>query len=205
MNNPKISIITPTYKSDLKMIKRCIDCVRLQDLTSWEYIICSDGVEEIGVKDLIQSLNDKRIQYYFTPIKTQTNDYGANVRYEMSTIARGKYMVLIDDDNIVLPNYLSSMYNVLENKDVKADFVICDIVHFGPLNAKITGPAPQIVKGVPVIPGNIDTLQVMFKAKVIKQIPWALNAGYIQDGITFERWSKKFKYAKLDMVLGFHM
>lgn len=60
MDNPKVSIITPTYNHE-KFINRCIESVLSQSYPNWEQIIIDDGSND-NTSNLIASYKDKRIK-----------------------------------------------------------------------------------------------------------------------------------------------
>jgi glycosyltransferase involved in cell wall biosynthesis len=197
----KVTIITPTYRRDPRTVSRCLDCVRLQTLKSFEQIVCSDGFKEEQIESLVASKKDPRITYTHTSIK-KPGDFGNTVRSEILAKAKGKYVFFLDDDNLILPDYLEEMVNLLESSG--KDFAICKIVHFGPLNEK-TGTPPIVLEGNPVELYHIDPLQVVVKREVMQEIGWDTEKGYLSDGYTLQKLGEKFECVYLSKVLGFHM
>ena len=204
----KVTVITPTFRRDPRIVSRCIDCVRLQTMTDIQHLICSDGNPEPEIASLVASVNDKRISYHNANInhsgsKCKHGDFGNVVRSEMLDKASGKYVLFLDDDNLILPHYLETMINAIENSG--KDFAVCHAVHFGPLNEDAVGKPPIVLTGIPVKQYHIDTLQVLVKRDVIRDIGWDTENGYLSDGITFERLGKQHDYVEVPEVLGFHM
>lgn len=197
-----VSVITPTYKRDIKTIRHCIDCMKLQSVIDWEQLICSDGIEELHVQDLLKSVADPRVSYYFTQGK-KDGDYGNRVRSEMLRKAKGKYVLFCDDDNLILPDYFEKMIKAIE--DNKADFAVCKILHFGPLNESEIGKPPIVLAGNPVKLYHIDPLQILVKREVMLDIGWDTEVGYLSDGVTLEKLGKKYKHVRVEEVLGIHV
>jgi glycosyltransferase involved in cell wall biosynthesis len=111
MNNPKISIILPTYNG-VKTIGKAIISVQMQTFTDWELIIVDDGSSDgisLHVSDYQKA--DKRIQY----IKNEKNigiQRSLNKAIESS---RGKYIARIDDDDVWIDNEkLSTQFAEME-------------------------------------------------------------------------------------------
>lgn len=201
-SNPLVSIITPTWKRDVSIIKRCLDCVSLQTEASWEHLVCSNGGKEEGVESIIDMRGDHRIKYSHVSVKGD-NDFGNSARKEMIEKAKGKYIAFVDDDNLLLPQFIEKMVDAIEVAE--KDFAVCDIVHFGPLAAETHMEPPVVLKGEPVKLRYIDPLQVLVKSEQMKEIGWDTETGYLSDGVTLEKLGKKFSHVKVHRVLGFHM
>ena len=100
-----ISIITPTFGGNPDKIRRCLNSVVRQSCGNFEQIVASDGTEEPAAREIVERFNDRRITYQ--PTKIHPGDWGNGVRQEVvSKFANGKYLVFLDDDNIIFPTYL---------------------------------------------------------------------------------------------------
>lgn len=196
------TVITPTYKRDPETVKRAIDCMKLQTMTDWEHLICSDGICEDNIKQLVDELNDSRVKYNYTEKRIE-GDYGNIVRSEMLQKARGKYVVFMDDDNLIMPHYLERMINAIEESE--KDFAVCRIVHFGPLREDIAGKPPQVLTGIPVELHRVDSLQVVARRDAIQDIGWDTENGYLADGYTLQALGNNYEYVEVPEILGYHM
>lgn len=207
---PAVAVITPTWKRDLSIIDRCIRSVKSQSYNGKIiHLICSDGEEEPAVKDLVNSYKDVRTQYHC--VVESTNSYGGGVRHwilenfvkDASFIS---YVCHVDDDNVIFPHYIEAHVNALENaKDCQ--FSICKIVHLGPLPSHL-GNAPQVINGIPPVFQNIDTLQVMVRKEAMVQCGWdhfSGEKGYYNDGYTYDRLGKMFKWIEVPELLAIHI
>lgn len=200
--NPKITVITPTFCRDMEIVNRCIGSVRVQTEKNWEHIICSDGEKESQVADLVSSYGDDRLKYFYTDSRKE-GDYGNNVRNEMLKKARGEYVVFLDDDNLIIPEYFEVMLGALTEGD--GQFAICRCLHFGPLQP-IVGNPPVRLTGIPPQLHYIDTLQVMARREDLLAIGgWDQKAGYFADGITFEKLAENYKYVEVKQTLAIHL
>ena len=197
----KVTVITPTYHRDQKIVWRCLSSMLLQSEKDWEQIVCSDGEHEQHVEDLVTAIGDPRIRYCHTNTKKQ-GDYGNTIRSEKMKEAKGKYILFFDDDNIILPNYLEKMLEALESS--QADYATCKIMHFGPLNEKEAGKPPKVLTGEPVKLYHIDPLQVLVRREVMQKVGWDTKVGYLSDGVSLERLNP-FKKVCVSEVLGVHM
>lgn len=201
---PLVTVVTPTFRRDPAIVARCIDCMRLQDEPSWEQLVCSDGEEEGAIRDLVDWIGDERVSYWHTRIR-YPEAYGTTVRNEMLRIARGRYVMFLDDDNVIVPTYLSRMVAAIAAED--RDFAVCRVVHFGPLNEAETGPPPIVLTGDPLKKFHIDTLQFMVRTDVMQACRWNVEAGYLSDGVTFEALAARARrgWTLVPEVLGFHL
>jgi hypothetical protein len=199
-NNPLVTFITPTYRRDLKVVRRSTDCLKLQQLTDWEQLICSNGDEEPAVRQLVDILGDERISYHWC--EAPKGDFGNYARKAMLERARGKYVMFFDDDNVILPDFLMIMTAALEESG--ADVAVCRIMHFGPLNEDVMGKPPIVLTGIPLKLYHIDPLQFLVRRSVMQEIGWDIENGYISDGVTLEKLAGRPAVA-VPMVLGVHI
>jgi hypothetical protein len=197
----KVTIITPTYQRNPDIVQRNIECVRAQSFPHWRHIICSDGVFEKAVYDLILQEGDSRRAYCIA--EKHYGDFANSVRHEMLTKhADTEFVLFYDDDNIILPNYLEKMIGALEKNDNGEQFAICQLMHFGPV-IKSVGRPPVLLEGVPKVK-YIDTLQVVARTEAIKTVGWLKN-GYCSDGHTFEELGRRFAFVRVNECLALHM
>lgn len=207
---PKVAVITPTYKRDINIIDRCVRSVGSQSYDgSILHIICSDGPEEEHVKTYVESLEDPCVVYVCTG--ENTNSYGGGVReYVLKNFIEQdpslRYLVHMDDDNVLFPHFIERNVEALEENPDKA-FSICRIVHLGPLPQHM-GPAPQVINGIPPVFQNIDTLQVVVRRDAMIQCRWNTfsgEKGYYNDGYTYDRLGKLFDWIEVPELLAIHI
>ncbi len=199
---PEITIITPTWKRPIEIIERCIRSVDSQTHEDWEHIICSDGYEENVEAHINAQKNPKR---KYMKLKEHGGIFANNVRQAALERAKGKYIVFLDDDNIIFPHYLEKMLKPLKESKEEVAFTICQIIHMGPLPEE-KGEPPQILTGIPVKVRNVDTLQLMIKKdKLLRIGGWNQEAGYLADGYTFEELAKHYQYIEVPEILCIHI
>lgn len=207
---PKIGIITPTYNRSIEVLDQCIRSVQWQnyDSDSIVHYIGHDGPSN-NSEAFLNYLNDKKWKNVkYTELPSNTNSYGAGVRqYIMSNLIDNdiKYLVHLDDDNIIFPSFVKEHVNILESSG--ADFSICKLLHLGPLPSHL-GTPPQIISGIPPVFKNIDTLQIMVRTSVMKECGWTCKTGkegYCNDGSTYERLGQNYKWISLPQLLAIHL
>jgi len=201
MREPLISIITPTFRRAPQIIERCLNSVSLQTYPHWEQIVCSDGLFEPQVGELIAQRNDPRFRYLVTGQKY--GDYGSGVRQEMMmTQAQGDYLVFLDDDNIIFPTFLEKMLNALGQDQHGAKLAICEILHFGPLQS-FWGPPPVVLVGELKL-YHIDTLQIMIEKEAMQAVGWG-DRSYFADGLTYEELGRRYPWVRVPECLCAHL
>ncbi|PWT77534.1 MAG: hypothetical protein C5B60_02555 [Chloroflexi bacterium] len=195
-----VSIITPTWRADPTKLRRCLNSVARQTYANFEQIVASDGKHELLTWGIVQRFEDRRIRYYVT--ETRHGGFGAGVRQEVMTeCATGKYLVFLDDDNIIFPTYLEKMLKALLAQP-QAKFAICEELHFGPLQ-EFHGDPPVVLLGVPVL-YHIDTLQIMIEAAAMQEVGWVSNS-YFADGETFGELARRYQYVNVRECLCAHL
>jgi glycosyltransferase involved in cell wall biosynthesis len=95
-----VSIIIPAF-NHASFISKTIKSALDQSFTSWEMLIINDGSPD-STKSAVQPfLEDTRIQYF-----EQENKGQAATRNRGLGIARGEYIQLLDDDDLIAPDAL---------------------------------------------------------------------------------------------------
>lgn len=195
-----ITIITPTYKRSENILLRCIKSVDSQIYQDFKHIIM---IDDINLEDHISSefinshTSEKR---KFIPLGYRSNNYGNDPRQKCIEMTDTDFIVFLDDDNIIFPNYLSELIKGVKHFDIG----ICKIVHLGPLPVALW-PPPKIIDGNPPVLQNIDTLQIIVKTDVMKKEGWEIDKGYLADGYTLEKLCKRNSYTFINEILGIHM
>ncbi|MBO7612155.1 MAG: glycosyltransferase family 2 protein [Elusimicrobia bacterium] len=161
MNNTDlISVILPTYNR-AHLIKRSVESILNQTYQNIELIIIDDGSTD-NTKEVIESLNDKRIVYIY-----QKNQGCCAARNKGIEVARGNYIALQDSDDAWHPDKLEIQINAL--KENNADVVFCKVFTIGNLIKRI---APKIFKEgflkEDMLPINIWPQSLLGKAEVFK-------------------------------------
>ena len=100
---PKISIGIPTYNLS-RFLKKTIKSILNQDEKNFELIIVDDCSTD-NTEQVVKSFKDTRIIY----LKTNKNLKPPAVYNVPLRVAKGKFFILLDHDDILLPEYLSKM------------------------------------------------------------------------------------------------
>lgn len=106
----KVSIIIPCYNVEKKLIERCLSSINSQTYTDYEVILVDDGSEpayrEI-LDEIKYSCNNLKIYH-------QDNQGVSAARNNGLKDAQGEYIVFVDADDYLIPDYLNEALKVAE-------------------------------------------------------------------------------------------
>lgn len=123
----KFSIFTSCYNSYEKIL-RAYEGVKSQKLKDWEWVIMDDSPDDKHfeyIKKIFQ--NDKRVRLY----KRACNSGNiGNVKNETIGLCRGKYIIELDHDDVILPDCLIDAFKVFE-KDEEVGFIYMHSTNIG--------------------------------------------------------------------------
>ena len=120
---PLISIVVPTYNTNLRFLQECLDSVIAQVYENWELVIVDDCSPEHDVREFITSYaeTDNRIVYKFL----DKNVSIAGATNEAVALASGEFIGIFDHDDLLWPNALFETVKAL-NEDKTIDFIYTD-------------------------------------------------------------------------------
>ena len=110
MYEPRVSILTPVYNTNIEHLRQCIDSILNQTFTDFEFIILNDSPENTELESEILSYSDKRIKYY----KNDKNIGISESRNRLLQLARGEYIAIFDHDDISMPDRLACQVEFLD-------------------------------------------------------------------------------------------
>jgi glycosyltransferase involved in cell wall biosynthesis len=114
MKSPKISVLIPVYNSE-KYLRETMNSVLGQTFSDFELLLMDDASSD-STASIISSYNDPRICYELCPHNfVDTFNRGLEK-------AQGKYIALLDHDDIMLPHRLQTQYDFMESHP---DIVAC--------------------------------------------------------------------------------
>ena len=108
MLEPKVTVFTPNYNC-AKYISDTIQSVLNQSFVDFEYIIIDDASTDNSVNQ-IEKFNDSRISL----IKNKENKGISWNRNQALKIAKGKYLVMLDSDDLAHKDRLKEQFDFLE-------------------------------------------------------------------------------------------
>ncbi|MBQ6100231.1 MAG: glycosyltransferase [Methanobrevibacter sp.] len=119
----KVSVVIPVYNVE-EFLGECLDSITNQTLEDIEIICVNDGSKDKSLEILNEyASRDERI----TVIDQENGGHAVATNNGMK-LAKGKYLFLMDSDDILDLNALEESYNVAEEKNV--DFVIFQAINY---------------------------------------------------------------------------
>lgn len=107
--SPFFSIIIPAYKRD-EILKQTIDSALDQNTNiDYEIVIVDDYPQSRSYDNVIKYIDSNKLSYYINEINIgQYNNINKCIQ-----LARGKYVVLLLDDDILAPDFLYVVYKAI--------------------------------------------------------------------------------------------
>ena len=103
------NIITPTFNRSPDIIERCIVSVDAQIHKNWKHFVIIDDVSNTRhvPLDLIEKYSSSKREFIY--LGHNSNNFGNSPRkLGIESSNENGYIVFVDDDNIIFPNYLST-------------------------------------------------------------------------------------------------
>ena len=124
-----ISVIMPVYNTKEVYLRAAIESVLAQTFQDYEFLILNDSPENKNLQRVIASYTDDRIKY-----AENSANLGIPQSYNrLVDMSSGKYIAVMNHDDIMKPNRLSIQYNYLE-KHPDVGIVGCGYKKFGEIN-----------------------------------------------------------------------
>jgi glycosyltransferase involved in cell wall biosynthesis len=172
---PKVSVMMGTYNTS-KYIGECIESVLNQTFQDFEFIIINDKSTD-DTLEVIKRYNDKRI----IVINNNKNLGVAESLNKGLRKAKGKYIAIMDSDDVMMPERLQITYDYLEkNKEV---FLVGGALYYMEDNGKL------MLKDIPLI--GYEKIRERLKER---SCFWHNTIMFRNDKKTFYRG--KFRYAQ---------
>ncbi len=178
MSFPLVSIAMPVYNAE-KYIKQAIDSVLSQTYVHFELVIVNDGSSDRS-KEIILSYSDKRILYF----ENEVNLGIAKTRNKCIQHAKGKFIAVLDNDDIALAFRLEKQVNFLESD---SSYGICgsfyDIINDdGRILYKMKLPVTdREIKTYLLFENCFLNSSVMIQSSLLKERPYAESYDMIED------------------------
>jgi len=106
---PKVSVIMPVFNRE-KYVADAVNSILTQTFTEFEFIIINDGSTD-STFDILKSFDDKRI----TLIRSKENQGNYTARNKGMEKATGKYICVMDSDDMALPHRIQKQFDFMES------------------------------------------------------------------------------------------
>lgn len=193
-----ITVFIALYNSE-KYIKQTLESILNQTFTNFEIVIINDASTDNSV-NIIESFNEARIRL----IHNETNKGISYNRQKGIEEAKGKYIAILDSDDIAMPNRLEKQFLFLENNP---DIALCGT------NANFIDENNNIINHIHAINFDSELIKVMLlfanqfiNSSVLLRKDIAIRIGGYnkqigEDYDLFVRIAEKYKTANLDEKL----
>jgi glycosyltransferase involved in cell wall biosynthesis len=169
-NSPLVSVVMLTYQRD-NLLPNAIVSILNQTNTDFELIILDDGSTDNTI-NIVKSFNDKRIRYF----RNKKNMGIAYSRNKVLSKARGKYVMIMDDDDVSINTRIEKQVTFLENNP-KIDVVAGQISGF----ERIPNSHNEIAASL-INKNNVGNANTMFRRDfIIKHGIKYANLSYGED------------------------
>ncbi|MGZ4739835.1 MAG: glycosyltransferase, partial [Ilumatobacteraceae bacterium] len=124
--SPRFSIITPVYDPPLGAFLACVDSVRSQTFSDWEWCVVDDCSTRPEVVDALRSLEqtDPRIRV----VHRSVNGGIVAASNDALAMATGEFVALLDHDDRLVPSALERMASAIDST-IDVDYVYSDEAH----------------------------------------------------------------------------
>ena len=160
---PEISVIIPCYNQG-RYLNDAIDSVLLQSFVDLEIIVVDDGSTDPETCSILNRLDREK-----TRLVRRVNGGLAAARNSGIRTANGNYILPLDCDDCIAPDYLRQAYGVLES-DPACGIVYCKAEKFGAQQGD--WPLPKFGR-LRMALGN-----VIFCSALFRRCDWLQTGGY---------------------------
>lgn len=188
-----VSIVIPCYNHG-QYIQEALDSIDVQKINyAIEIIIVDDGSSDAAT---LKKLDDLKALNY--TVIHQTNGGPGRARNAGIQVAAGKYILPLDADNKISPDYINKAVPVLEKN--KADIVYAAPHFFGDTEIRNRQFKVRPFDDLGLVTGNCADACAVFKKEV-----WEKNGGYDEamPSYGFEDWDFWISASKNKFVFHF--
>ena len=207
------SVITPSrgdrpraLAQAVASVEAAVEFARLRaglDPARVEHLVGFDGVDGARPASAPDSL-----RFFVLPRRQgASSGFGNHIRDALMRAARGRHLLLLDDDNALTENALASFLPHVE-ADPAADLIIGRVdTSRAFAEPFLPRPAPAVADAVAdaVRQGNIDPLCLCLARElaVVRGRGWADEGGYESDFLNIRRYHRRARHAlRIDDVVG---
>ncbi|MFI5150569.1 MAG: glycosyltransferase family 2 protein [Bacteroidia bacterium] len=109
-SGPFFTVVLTTYNRKL-LLAQAIQSVLNQTYMDFELLVIDDGSDD-GTGDSVSEYRDKRFNYV-----RQDNKGAGSARNKGISLAKGRYLCFLDDDDTFLPNHLFVLHSDIAGRD----------------------------------------------------------------------------------------
>jgi glycosyltransferase involved in cell wall biosynthesis len=217
MSQPLFSIVIPTYNR-AELVQGAVRSVLAQSFDDLEVVVSDNGSQD-NTREAVLSFTDPRVRYVRTPSHTSIADSWEFARSQ----ARGKFVMMLSDDDAVLPDGMAHFAEA--HRRHEADFLFCDLAEY--FDSTFVGPQRNTV-GCPRFSGatrvvsvdelltplfafrpafNMHPSAFVFSSAVAEQVVRRCGRFFTTNGVEYFAWplaavfSKRIVHIDLPLVI----
>ena len=122
-NRPLISILVPTYNTNIVHLRECIESVIEQSYTNWQLCLADDASTNQQIIKIFDEYAKKDERVVF--ITRKKNGHICRATNSALELAKGQYVALLDHDDVLWPNALFEVVKLINNHP-DAKFIYSD-------------------------------------------------------------------------------
>ncbi|HEM5150953.1 TPA: glycosyltransferase family 2 protein, partial [Streptococcus suis] len=117
MLTPEVTVIIPVFNAE-KSIEKCYNSIQKQTFQDYEILLVNDGSTD-NTESLLATIakSDSKVR-----VINKKNEGVAVTRNFAVLEAKGKYILFMDNDDFIDPDYIEKFYNAISGK--KLDVVV---------------------------------------------------------------------------------
>lgn len=117
---PLISIVIPTYNRPLLLKEAIESALNQKDFSNYEVIVVDNNPDSTIEEEIIKSFNSSKLFYYKNEINLgMTGNFNRCIE-----LAKGRWVTILHDDDLLYPNFLREMNEIIRNND-NVDLLTC--------------------------------------------------------------------------------
>ena len=171
---PTVSIVIPCYNAG-EWIEEAVDSILAQTYKNYEIIIVNDGSTDLLTKEKL-----RKYEHSSSQVIHQENKGLAGARNTGIRKAKGKYILALDADDMLMPTFLEKAVSVMENSP-RVGVVACWRKMFGEMSDLVI--LPRTVKQWSILISNDIAASSLFR-----KVCWEEVGGYDESLKVFEDW-----------------
>lgn len=121
-SGPLMSIVSPVYRTPPEYLSAMINSVLGQSYKNWELVIVNASPDDSRVSRVLSTYRDDRIRVIDHP---ENDGISGNTNLGIAA-AQGDYVSFLDHDDVVEPDALASMVDVIVGSEQRVDLLYCD-------------------------------------------------------------------------------
>ncbi|GJD46272.1 hypothetical protein AFCDBAGC_4152 [Methylobacterium cerastii] len=123
LHKPKISVLMPTYNTDIHLLKEAIRSVTSQLYNNWELCIADDNSTDVRVRKLLKryAKKEKRVKF----VSRNTNGHICACTNSALEVSTGEWLALLDHDDVFTENALAEVAFAI-NKNTNVNIIYSD-------------------------------------------------------------------------------